>query len=47
MQLTHSEIEQPYSEPSVQAYRPEAVLVQISDGSFLPALCFNLVNPPA
>ena len=47
MQLTHSEVEQLYSEPSVQAYRPEAVLAQAGDGSFLPALCFNLVNPPA
>lgn len=47
MQLTHAEVEQLYSEPSVQAYRPEAVLVQVSNGSFLPALCFNLVNPPA
>ena len=47
MQLTHSEVEQLYSEPSVQVYRPEAVLVQVSDGSVLPALCFNLVNPPS
>lgn len=47
MQLTHAEIEQLYSEPSVRAYRPEAVLVQIDDGSYLPALCFNLVVPPA
>lgn len=47
MQLMHAEIEQLYSEPSVQAYRAEAVLVQVSDGSFLPALCFNLVNSPA
>lgn len=47
MQLIHAEIEQLYSEPSVQAYRAEAVLVQVSDGSFLPALCFNLVNSPA
>jgi hypothetical protein len=47
MQLTHAEIEQLYSEPSVQAYRPEAVLAQLRDGSFLPALCFNLVDPPA
>lgn len=47
MQLTHAEIEQLYSEPSVQAYRAEAVLVQLSDGSFLPALCFNLANSPA
>lgn len=47
MQLTHEEIEQLYSEPSVQAYRPEAVLTQLDDGSYLPALCFNLVISPA
>lgn len=47
MQLTHSEVEQLYSEPSVQAYRAEAVFVQVRDGSFIPALCFNLLNPPA
>ena len=47
MQLTHAEIERLYAEPSVQAYRPEAVFAQLSDGSFLPALCFNLVDPPA
>src|SRR6185437_4255184 len=47
MQLTHAEVEQLYSEPSVQAYRAEAVLAQTSDGSFVSALCFNLVNPPA
>lgn len=47
MALIHAEIKQLYSEPSVQAYHPEAVLVQLDDGSYLPALCFNLVVPPA
>lgn len=47
MQLTHMEIEKLYAEPSVQAYRAEAVLAQVSDGAFVPALCFNLVTPPA
>ncbi len=46
MELTHDEIEQLYSEASVRAYRPEAVLTQLSDGSRVPALCFNLVVPP-
>jgi len=46
MSLTHAEIEQLYSETSVQAYRPEAVLIELSDGSHSPALCFNLVETP-
>ena len=46
MELSHEEIEQLYSERSVRAYRPEAVLAQLDDGSRLPALCFNLIDPP-
>ena len=46
MELTHVEIEQLYSEASVRAYRAEAVLAELSDGSHLPALCFNLLVPP-
>jgi hypothetical protein len=46
MELTHDEIEQLYSEASVRAYRPEAVLTELTDGSRVPALCFNLVVPP-
>jgi Gamma-glutamyl cyclotransferase, AIG2-like len=45
MELTHAEIEQLYSEPSVRAYRPEAVLSELADGSRIPALCFNLIVP--
>jgi len=47
MELTHTEIEQLYSEASVRAYRPEAVVAELSDGSHVPALCFNLLVPPA
>ncbi len=47
MELTHAEIEQLYSEASVTAYRPEAVLAQPADGSNVATLCFNLVVPPA
>ena len=47
MELTHDEIEQLYSEPSVRAYRAEAVMTELADGSHVPALCFNLVVPPA
>ena len=46
MELTHSEIEQLYSEASVRAYRPEAVIAELTDGSRVPALCFNLLVPP-
>jgi len=46
MELSHAEVERLYSEASVSAYRPEAVLAQLADGTYLPALCFNLVVPP-
>ena len=46
LELTHDEIEQLYSEASVRAYRPEAVLTELSDSSRVPALCFNLVVSP-
>lgn len=45
--LSHAELEQLYSEPSVQAYRPEAVLANLSNGEVLAALCFNLPEPPS
>jgi hypothetical protein len=43
--LTHDEIDRLYAEPSVAAYRPEAVTVQLADQSHIPALCFNLPSP--
>ena len=46
MELTHTEIDQLYAEASVGAYRPEAVQADLTDGSHIPALCFNLVVPP-
>jgi len=46
MELTHPEIDQLYSEPSVKVYRPESVLAELGDGSTIPALCFNLIEPP-
>ena len=42
--LTHDEIDRLYADPSVVAYRPEAVIAQLADG-YVPALCFNL--PPS
>ena len=47
MELTHAEIEQLYSEASVRAYRPEAVTAELTDGSRVAALCFNLREPPS
>jgi Gamma-glutamyl cyclotransferase, AIG2-like len=43
--LSHEEVDRLYAEPSVAAYRPEAVIAQLVDGSCIPALCFNL--PPS
>lgn len=47
MELTHDEIERLYADSSVQAYRPEAVLAVLADGTRVPALCYNLVVPPS
>lgn len=41
-ELSYAEIDHLYSEPSVSAYKPEAVLAKLTDGSRVPALCFNL-----
>lgn len=45
--LTHSEVDALYSEESVSAYRPEAVLAKLANGNVAPALCFNLPTPPS
>lgn len=45
--LTHEEVDALYSEDSVSSYRPEAVLVELSDGVITPALCFNLPLLPS
>lgn len=45
--LTHAEVDALYAEDSVSAYRPEAVLAQVEDGSVVPALCFNLPVQPS
>jgi Gamma-glutamyl cyclotransferase, AIG2-like len=46
MKLTHADVEKLYSEPSVQAYRPEPVLAIASNGASVAALCYNLPEPP-
>ncbi|HKC63057.1 MAG TPA: gamma-glutamylcyclotransferase family protein [Pyrinomonadaceae bacterium] len=45
--LTHAEVDALYSESSVSAYRPEAVLAQLAEETIIPALCFNLPSPPS
>jgi hypothetical protein len=45
--LTHSEVDELYSEDSVSLYRPEAISVRLADGSDIPALCFNLPGLPS
>ena len=47
MQLSHEDIDKLYSEPSVSMYRPEAILVLTSDGTWTPALTYNLTAEPA
>ena len=44
--LSHRELEQLYSELSVQVYKPEAVLATLLNGESLAVLCFNLVELP-
>lgn len=47
MSLTLAELNRLYSEPSVQAYRPEAVLAHLDTGEVVAALCYNLPDPPS
>jgi hypothetical protein len=46
MKLSHGDLEKLYSEPSVQAYRPEPVLARAWNGPTVAALCYNLPEPP-
>ena len=47
MSLTMGEVRALYAQPSVRAYHPEAVLAELEDGTTVPALCFNLEEPPS
>jgi hypothetical protein len=47
MSLTLAELERLYSEPSVQAYKPQAVLAHLASGGTTAALCFNLPEAPS
>lgn len=47
MSLTLDELGRLYSEPSLTAYQPQAVLVELAQGGVVSALCYNLPRPPA
>lgn len=47
MSLTLDELDRLYSEPSVRAYQPQAVLVHLVQGGVIAALCYNLPEPPS
>jgi Gamma-glutamyl cyclotransferase, AIG2-like len=47
MDLSPDEIERLYAEPTVRIYRPEAVTCELDDGTSVPALCYNLPEPPS
>lgn len=47
MSLTLAELERLYTEPSVQAYRPQPILAHLASGGVIAALCYNLAEPPA
>jgi hypothetical protein len=46
MSLTVDDIERLYAEPSVRAYEPNALLVELDRGGVVAALCYNLPVPP-
>jgi hypothetical protein len=46
LSLTLEELERLYAEPSVQAYKPQAVLAELAGGGTVAALCYNLPVPP-
>jgi hypothetical protein len=44
--LTHADMERLYSAAGLEAYRPEAVAAHVDEGKMVPALCYNLLQPP-
>src|SRR5262249_26263300 len=45
--LMLEELDRLYSEPSVSAYEPHAVLAHLASGGVVAALCYNLPEPPS
>jgi hypothetical protein len=46
MKLSHADIDTLYSDPTLRAYRPEAVLARLHNGAATAALCHNLPQAP-
>ncbi|MEM8498055.1 MAG: gamma-glutamylcyclotransferase family protein [Pseudomonadota bacterium] len=44
--LGHPDLEILYGSQGLDLYKPEAVLAQLLDGPAVPALCYNLIEPP-
>ena len=47
MGLAPAEIARLYGAPGLEMYLPEAILARTMDGEAVPALCYNLAEPPA
>ena len=47
MALTHHDIAQLYAASGLQHYLPEAVLAHTMESQAVPALCYNLAEPPS
>ena len=45
--LSHAELDRLYADPSLSDYRPDAVIAEVAGGAKVPALCYNLVEPPS
>lgn len=45
--LTHKELDKLYAKSGLDMYVSEAVLVTLSSGERIPALCCNLLTPPS
>ena len=46
MDLSQEELARLYSEPSVAAYRPQAIIARLTSGHTIAAFCYNLPVPP-
>ena len=46
MSVTHTDVHRLYSGVGLEDYVPEALLVNLIGQHSLPALCYNLLNPP-
>lgn len=44
--LGFEDLDRLYAEPSLEAYRPEAVICQLEHGEQIAALCYVLPEPP-